>query len=243
MSKHEITNRQYKQFNPDHDSRFEHRTSWIFSEEYLGWPVNQPQQPVVRVCWNEAIDFCRWMSGQVGETITMPTEAQWEYACRAGTATPWSYGESDVDFSTWANMADRNIARLANDGWRPKPLDLVPRDSRFDDGALVTASVGSFNANAWGLHDMHGNAAEWTRSTYRPYPYRVEDDQRTAIGESRIVVRGGSWYDRPKRCRSGFRLSYHPHQKVYNVGFRVICQATPTAAKTQTPTLTSRVDP
>jgi formylglycine-generating enzyme required for sulfatase activity len=140
-------------------------------------------------------------------------------------------------------VADINIRRLAYDAWRPKPLDIVPRDTRFDDGALVTTSVGSFNANAWGLHDMHGNAAEWTRSSYRPYPFREEHDRGDPSGKSRMVVRGGSWYDRPKRCRSGFRLSYHPHQKVYNVGFRVICQATPTVAKTQTPTLASRVDP
>ena len=80
MSAFEITNAQFQQFDPSHDSRFEHRTSWIFSEEYLGWPVDRPQQPVVRVSWNEAMAFCRWLSKKLGAEVTLPTEGQWEYA-------------------------------------------------------------------------------------------------------------------------------------------------------------------
>ena len=224
MARCEVTNRQYARFDPSHESRFEHRTSWIFSEEYLGWPLDEPQQPVVRVSWNRAMEFCRWLSERTGMRFTLPTEAQWEYACRAGTETPFSYGDLETDFSTHANLADSTIRELAYEGWRPKPPDLVPRDARFDDHVLVTASVGSYRPNAWGLHDVHGNVWEWTRSSYGPYPYR-EDDGRNAPGaEGRKVVRGGSWYDRPKRCRSAFRLSYQPYQRVYNVGFRVVCQ-------------------
>jgi formylglycine-generating enzyme required for sulfatase activity len=229
MSKCEVSNEQYARFNADHDSRFEHRTSWIFSEEYLGWPVNKPRQPVVRVSWSEAMDFCRWLSGRVGATVTLPSEAEWEYACRAGAATPLSFGDLDTDFSPWANMADSTMRELAYQGWRPKPPDIVPRDARFDDHALVTAGVGSYRANAWGLHDMHGNAAEWTRSTYRAYPYVDDEGHKDAGAEGRKVVRGGSWYDRPKRCRSSFRLSYPAYQKVYNVGFRVVLPAIATA--------------
>ncbi len=102
--------------------------------------------------------------------------------------------------------------------------DLVPRDERYDDAALVTADVGSYRPNTWGLHDMHGNVWEWTRSAYRPYPYRADDAGNDPAGTERRVVRGGSWRDRPKRCRSGFRLSYPAWQPVFNVGFRVVCR-------------------
>jgi formylglycine-generating enzyme required for sulfatase activity len=135
------------------------------------------------------------------------------------------YGDLDADFSRFANVADASIKRLAYEGWRPKPPDLVPRDPRFDDGALVTADVESYRPNPWGLYDMHGNAAEWTRSTYQPYPYREDDGRNEFANEGEKVVRGGSWYDRPKRCRSAFRLSYPEYQRVYNVGFRIVIRS------------------
>ncbi len=224
IGRFEVTNEQFAQFDPSHDSRFEHRTSWIFSEKYLGWLLNGPRQPVVRISWRQAMDFCRWLSERTGQSFTLPTEAQWEYACRAGTASALSYGGVDADFSTFANVADYTIRNLAYEGWRPMSPDLVPRDSRFNDHALVTANVGGYQPNAWGLHDMHGNAAEWTRTLYRAYPYRDDDGRNDATALGQRVVRGGSWYDRPIRCRSGFRQSYEAYQRVYNVGFRVICE-------------------
>ena len=98
-------------------------------------------------------------------------------------------------------------------------------DERFDDGAKIMREVGEYQPNAWGLHDLHGNVWEWTRSAYRAYPY-AEDDGRNDPGGSseKRVVRGGSWRDRPKRCTSSFRISYPPYQCVYNVGFRVKCE-------------------
>jgi formylglycine-generating enzyme required for sulfatase activity len=196
----------------------------MFSEPYLGWPLNQPRQPVVRVSWNQAMAFSRWLSETLGERVTLPTEAQWEYACRAGSAAPLSYGDLDTDFATHANLADQNLRRLAYEGWRPKAPDNVARDDRFDDGALVTARVGSYQPNAWGLHDLHGNAAEWTRSSYRPYPYQAAATDDLAPSAEDKVVRGGSWRDRPQRGRSSFRLSYPAYQRVFNVGFRVIIE-------------------
>jgi formylglycine-generating enzyme required for sulfatase activity len=93
----------------------------------------------------------------------------------------------------------------------------------FNDDALVSTEVGKYKPNAWGLHNMHGSVWQWTRSAYRRYLYR-DDDGRNQPGVSdRRVVRDGSWYDRPSRCRSGFRLSYPAWQKVYNVGFRIVC--------------------
>ena len=135
MARFAVTNEQFGRFDPAHDSRFEHRSLWIFSEEYLGWRLNRPRQPVVRVSWQEAMDFCRWLSNKLGQQVTLPTEAQWEYACRAGSDSPLSYGDLDSDFSRYANMADVNIRRLADEGWRPKAPDLVPRHRASTTGA------------------------------------------------------------------------------------------------------------
>ena len=212
MGQYEITNEQYAQFDPKHDSRFEHRTSWIFSEEYIGWLLNGPKQPVVRVSWQEATEYCKWLSAKTGRHFTLPTEQQWEWACRAGTDTPFSFGDMSTDFAPFANLADKSIRELAYQGWRPKAPDIAARDDRFNDGHLVTADVGSFKPNTWGLYDMHGNAAEWTASAYT-------GDQR--------VVRGGSWFDLPVRARSAARWGYEPWQKVFNVGFRVVCDDAP----------------
>ena len=101
--------------------------------------------------------------------------------------------------------------------------DWIPRDDRFDDGGFVTEPVGKYKPNAWGLCDMHGNAAEWTRSSYRPYPYRDDDRNATSANEEK-VVRGGSWYDRPFHCTASYRVPYRPWQRVFNVGFRVVIE-------------------
>jgi len=225
MGKFEISNEQYAQFDPSHDSRFEHKGSWVFSEGHLGWLLNHPKQPVVRVSWEEAMQFCRWLSEKTGQNVTLPTEAQWEWACRAGSDTPMHYGDIDADFSQLANMADATIRQLAYDTDGRYTMDITPRDDRFDDKKLVTANVGTYKPNPWGLHDMHGNVAEWTRSAYKAYPYKGDDGRNRIDSSAERAVRGGSWRDRPKRCGSAFRLSYPNWQKVYNVGFRVVIQA------------------
>ncbi|HYW81188.1 MAG TPA: SUMF1/EgtB/PvdO family nonheme iron enzyme, partial [Thermoguttaceae bacterium] len=225
IGRFEVTNEQYLQFDPDHDSRFEHKGSWSFWERHLGWPLNGPAQPVVRISQQEAEAFCQWLSRKTGGRVTLPTEAQWEYACRGGTAGQFSYGDVDTDFAPFANLADATIRQLAFDTDGRHTADMTPRDDRFDDGQLVTADVGQYEPNAWGLHDMHGNVWEWTRSAYRAYPYVADDGRNDPTAADRHVVRGGSWRDRPERCRSAYRLSYPAWQKVYNVGFRVVCEA------------------
>ena len=194
---------------PEHDSRFEHRGSWIFSEEYLGWPLNAPDQPVVRISWEEANAFCRRLSERSGRHIRLPTEEEWEYACRAGTTTPFWFGTQEADSTRYANLADRSLRLLAADSWGPKPPDLAARDDRFEDGHLVTAKVGSFRTNPFGLYDMHGNVAEWTCGRY--------EGQRRA-------VRGGSWRDLPGEAHASERVGYQPFQKVVDVGFRIVCE-------------------
>ena len=224
----EITNEQYQRFDPAHDSRFEHKGSWVFSERHLGWRLNHPRQPAVRVSWLEARAFCRWLGRRTGLAVRLPTEAQWEYACRAGTDTPLSYGDEAADFSKFANLADVTIRELAYDTDGRYTADLVPRRTTVDDGQLVTADVGSYQANAWGLHDMHGNAWEWTRSAHRRYPDRDDDGRKGAETSGRRSVRGGSWRDLPKRSGSAFRLSYPAWRRVFNVGFRIVVE-TPAA--------------
>ncbi len=228
MGRFEVTNEQYQQFDSEHDSRFEHKGSWSFWERHLGWPLNGPVQPVVRISQKEAKGFCEWLSKKTGNRVTLPTEAQWEYGCRAGTATAASYGDADTDFAEFANLADATIRELAFDTDGRHTADMTPRDDRFDDGELVTADVGQFKGNAWDLHDMHGNVWEWTRSAYRPYPYVADDGRNNPTAADRCVVRGGSWRDRPARCRSAYRLSYPAWQKVFNVGFRVVCEVAET---------------
>ncbi len=225
----EVTNRQYARFDPKHDSRVESTLSACHGVH--GHPLNRPEQPVVRVTWNEAQAFCRWLSKKAARRFALPTEAQWEYAARAGSAAPMFYGDLDADFSAFANMADTRLSRLARDWYiLDKPIrnptkydDWIPKDSRFDDGAVLSVAPGRYRPNAWGLGDMHGNVAEWTRSRYMPYPYRPGDGREDATAEGRRVIRGGSWRDRPRRCTSSFRLGYQRYQPVYNVGFRVVC--------------------
>ena len=89
----------------------------------------------------------------------------------------------------------------------------------------MTADVGRYKPNAWGLFDMHGNVAEWTRSEYRAYPYKDDDGRNAENAAGPRVVRGGSWYDRPMHARSSFRLNYPAWRQVYNVGFRVVLES------------------
>ena len=171
--------------------------------------------------------YCRWLSEKTGRRVTLPTEGQWEWACRAGTDTPLSFGTRDTDFSAFANLADRTIQELAVSGVNPKPItnpspavDYELRDARFDDDVLHLAAVGRYRPNAWGLYDMHGNAAEWTRSDYAEYPYKPSNSS----GGQKKVVRGGSWHDRPFRATSSYRLGYLPWHRVYHTGFRVVVE-------------------
>jgi formylglycine-generating enzyme required for sulfatase activity len=230
IGRFEISNEQYARFDPFHDSHVESMHAYQFGIH--GYPMNAPRQPVVRVSWQRAVDFCQWLSAQTGRHVALPTEAQWEYACRAGTDTPFSYGDLNTDFSKFANLADRRLREFVLETYVtvrqiPNPNkydDWVPRDDRFDDGSFVTADVGKYQPNAWGLHDMHGNAAEWTRSLYKPYPYDDQDGRNDIAAAGRRVARGGSWYDRPYRSTSSFRAAYQRWQGVFNVGFRVVIE-------------------
>ena len=156
--------------------------------------------PAERVSWRDATAFCRTLSQRVGRREALPTEAQWEYACRAGSTTPFHTGEAIR--SDQANF----------DGGR--------------GGAFRgrTAPVAGFRPNAWGLHDMHGNVWEWCRDWYGPYEKTdVRNGRGPADGQYR-VLRGGSWLNAPGRCRSAARSSGWARQRFYKIGFRVILE-------------------
>jgi formylglycine-generating enzyme required for sulfatase activity len=229
MAVTETSLEQYQQFDPQHRNGY---YDMHYKDQVRpGYLMDYPTKPAIRLSCEEAMQFCKWLSAKTGKKVTLPTEAQWEWACRAGTNTPCFYGDLNSDFSKFANLGDRSLKKLAVVGVDPQPIsnpdkfwDFVPKDDRFDDGALHLADVGHYQANPWGLKDMHGNVAEWTRSTYRPYPYNsaLEDQNETSLVKK--TVRGGSWYDRPKHARSAFRQAYLAWQKVYNVGFRIIIE-------------------
>lgn len=229
MATTEISLEQYQQFKAAHRNGY---YDMHYKDQVKpGYLMDFPALPAIRVSWNEAMAFCRWLSQRSGQHVTLPTEAQWEWAARAGSDTPLWYGDLNADFSTAANLGDVSLKMLAVSGVDPQPIknpgkdvDFVPKDERFDDGILHLAPCGHYAANPWGLKDMSGNAAEWTRSTYRPYPYHAAAEQDDATSAAKKTVRGGSWYDRPKHARSGFRQAYPAWQKVYNVGFRVIVE-------------------
>jgi len=226
MGNTEVTNEQFAQFDRSHDSRLEHGEFLQFSVKERGYHVNKPKQPVVRVSWNRAMAFCDWLSLKTGMSFTLPTEDQWELACRAGTATPMWFGDLTTDFAAYANLADAAFKKV--DTFEPWALpsgaieELRPAISTVNDAHRVSVPVGSFAPNPWGLYDMHGNVAEWTQSTSAQRP-------------DRKIVRGGSWYDRPQNAHSAFRLSYHKWMGVYDVGFRVICQDPRVAAENTPP--------
>jgi len=228
MARCEVTNEQFSLFDASHDSRLEHGDFLKFGPGSRGATLASPQQPVVRVSWNRAMDFCRWLSEKTGRRFTLPTEAQWEYACRAGTSTPLWYGGPNADFAPYANVSDAShqVIELLGESSRADVLPpWRPADTRYDDRSRVSAPVGSYRPNPFGLFDMHGNVAEWTRSDYRPYPYSDAEPPGQPGSDVKKVVRGGSWYDRPDRCRSAFRQAYPACRPVYDVGFRVICEA------------------
>lgn len=228
MGEIEVSNEQFRTIFPEHDSRFI-RQLWK-DHVHQGYPANNPEQPAIRVSWEEAMAFCKKLSEKTGKTVTLPTEVQWEWACRAGSDGEFWYGSLNTDFGKFENLADKHLNQMAVKGVNPMPMrendpwykyyTYQPKENGVDDGNMLMVKGGEYQANAWGLYDMQGNVAEWTSSDYLPYPYN-EKAQGTGAEK---VVRGGSWNDHPKASTTYYRRSYLPWQKVYNVGFRVIIE-------------------
>jgi len=226
MGETEVSLAQFRQFKADtmngyYDMHFKDQVNPGYNMDA------DPNVPVIRVSWKQAVTFCDWLSKKTGKKVSLPDESQWEWACRAGTDTPLAYGTMDTDFAAFENLADVQLRKLAVKGVNPQPIsnpdvfwDYELKDARFDDKTLHLGAVNAFRGNAFGLKNMHGNVAEWTRSAYLPYPYAGE---KAGPAEKR-TVRGGSWADRPRDARSAVRWGYPEWQRVFNVGFRVIVE-------------------
>jgi formylglycine-generating enzyme required for sulfatase activity len=164
-------------------------------------------RPVEQVSWEEAMEFCRRLSQRTKLAYTLPSEAQWEYACRAGTTTPFAFGDTLTP-------------------------DLANYDENYTYGSgpkgqyrKQTTDVGSFAGNAWGLQDMHGNVWEWCldfwHDSYRGAP--ADGSAWKAAGGTPRLLRGGSWGSGPRNCRSAYRGNYLPGRRSGLIGFRVCC--------------------
>lgn len=228
MGELEVTNEQYNVFFPDHDSRYIDQ-QWK-DHVVQGYPANESQQPVIRVSYNDAMEFCRMFSEKTGLNVTLPTEAQWEWACRAGSDSDFWYGDLHADFGRKDNLADKTTLLFAVYGVDPQPMKpdnfwykyytFLPKEESVDDGNLIQIGGKQYEANPFGLYCMHGNVGEWTRSDYSPYPYKEKSK-----GDAEYkVVRGGSFIERPKFSTSYSRKGFYPYQRVFNVGFRVIIE-------------------
>ena len=173
------------------------------------------EHPVVNVSWNDAVAFCKWLSKKEDKTYRLPSEAEWEYACRAGTTTRYYSGDDPETLATVGNVADA-AAKAQFPDWK--------YTIKANDGYVFTAPVGKFKPNAFGLFDMHGNAWQWCADWYGAKYYAkspADDPTGPDTGDVR-VLRGGSWNGRPSFTRSAERSWSNPDYWVIDgTGFRV----------------------
>jgi formylglycine-generating enzyme required for sulfatase activity/CubicO group peptidase (beta-lactamase class C family)/tRNA A-37 threonylcarbamoyl transferase component Bud32 len=215
LGKYEVTVAQFRAFaratgyiteaERDHD-----RLTW----RQPGWKV-QDDEPVVCVTWNDATTFCRWLCDTEGKSYRLPTEGEWEYACRAGTTTRTCYGDT-------LSAAQANIH-----GPHPLQAESGPTPDRV-------ARVGSYAPNAFGLYDLHGNVWEWCADWFRERAYGSSaelDPAGPPFGNMR-VMRGGSWTSWGIEARSATRADNWPFHRWPNRGFRILCQLEPAPAST-----------
>jgi formylglycine-generating enzyme required for sulfatase activity len=176
--------------------------------------------PVVIVTWNDAVAFCDWLGKEEARPYRLPTEAEWEYSCRAGTSTGYFSGDEPETLANFANTADasfREACRYVNFAIEAR------------DGFVYTAPVGRFQPNAFGLYDMHGNVWELCRDGYDDRYYRRSPavDPRGPSQAAARVMRGGGWVDRPLNLRSAEREGHAPTDQASHLGFRVALEQSP----------------
>jgi formylglycine-generating enzyme required for sulfatase activity len=172
-------------------------------------PESSDDCPVVFVSWYNAVDFCNWLSAREGKKYRLPTEAEWEYCCRAGKAgARYCFGNKDERLENYAWYKDNSDGRAQR--------------------------VGQLSPNAWGLYDMHGNAWEWCQDNFDQNYYRNSPVKDPPGGDgAERTVRGGSWYWAPEFCRSAFRHFVAPGQRYSDLGFRVVLVAPPGVVRTE----------
>jgi formylglycine-generating enzyme required for sulfatase activity len=168
--------------------------------------------PVVNVTWNDAVAFCRWLGEKEKAVFRLPTEAEWEYACRAGTTTAFAVGDDPEGLVEYANIVDARA--------KEKYPDRSAVAS--SDGFVFTAPTATFKPNAWGLYDMHGNVWEWTNDWFAPPAATDAVDPRGPDTGRDKVIRGGDWYHDWSFARSAQRYPIHPSLCRRHAGFRVV---------------------
>ena len=194
--------------------------NWRNADLY-GMTQASESHPVLCVTWNDAQAYAEWLSDQTGKRYRLPSEAEWEYAARAGTATPWSYGDRSGRQCRYANGADET--RLPND-------QVYNQAAACRDGYAFTARVGAFRANDFQLHDMHGNVWEWVQDCYQssyagaPRNGKAREScEAPEEGEAPDrVLRGGSWGNTPSWLRSANRTGFKPSLRNAASGFRLV---------------------
>jgi formylglycine-generating enzyme required for sulfatase activity len=170
----------------------------------------------VNLTWNDATRFCKWLSENEGARYRLPTEAEWEYACRAGATTSYHNGDDPRELKFVGNVADESLRLMKSDDKSPNLIG--------NDGHGFPAPVGSYKANSFQLHDMHGNVMEWC-SDWHLWTYYGNSPSRDPKGPSRgtgRVLRGSGWYCLPMFCRSAHRSQFPPDYCSNHVGFRVV---------------------
>lgn len=208
ISVNEVTLGQYRHFNPKHRGQ-------------------NDDDAVTEVSWKDAVAFCEWLSKKEGKTYRLPTEAEWEFACRAGTTTLFHTGDAlPAGFHSW-------------------PTDTGVRDRFFPDDKLppefqpkatkLSLKVGRTPANAWGLFDMHGNVAEWCADWYGPYEATEQTDPLGRVDGDFRVIRGGSHSVQTRLLRSANRMSWVSEAVNERIGFRVVLGEWPKGEKLPLP--------
>ena len=206
LSKYEVTFAQYDYFT---EATGRQRAD---SENWGRW-----QRPVINVSWKDAVAYTEWLSEQTGEQYRLPSEAEWEYAARAGTATTYHFGKDKSELCRYGNHADSST-------------DYDWRNKKCSDGVgKKTARVGSYWSNPYGLHDMHGNVWEWVQDCWnKNYKGAPTDGSAWDSGNcSQRVLRGGSWRESPSILRSAVRGRNSTAFRYYINGFRVARTITP----------------
>jgi formylglycine-generating enzyme required for sulfatase activity len=179
-----------------------------------GW--GRGKRPVLHVDYEQAVGYAKWLSAKTGKVYRLPSEAEWEYAARAGTDQPRPWGADAARACHFSNIYDESAKMKYRFGWRSFPCD---------DKHVETAPVGSFAPNAFGLHDMLGNVWEWVADCYAPYASASADGSAVVDeGCKKRISRGGSWNVFPVWVRVSYRYGLEPGLRSSNLGLRVLRQ-------------------
>ena len=223
LAKYEVTRGQYAAFvkdtgHPSGPSCWSYKNgSWV-DQSGADWRkpgfAQDDKHPAVCISLTDALAYIEWLNHKTGQVFRLPTEAEWEYAARAGTTTTRYWGDTPDDACEYANVADLTAQKAFS--WDIKSV------FNCGDRFAYTAPVGSFKPNDFQLYDMLGNAWEWTCSAYQD---KYSGDEKKCLSNNdatdRRAVRGGSWSYRPQLLRSAYRYRFDPTTRYTNLGFRL----------------------